>query len=238
MISLKVFTLEGIKKEDFIDVFSEYDKVVDNIPELNTDLKALVSNFYILNDVIIDDLITFEFQHDFKISDELRGQTFSYPRTYKVNVWADLSKSKQYLFVSGQKEAISFIVPIINRIIADEKFIEVKITKVNIPSEALISLSREDGVVINSSWFNKLDESLKAVYLSGHLDDEDHNIHELYEHVKNKAGDISSISFTSRKLGYNITISRKKGSLWTKSNDSTAITVIQYFEDVIKKELE
>lgn len=75
------------------------------------------------------------------------------------------------------------------------------------------------------------------MFLSGHLDDEHHNVHEMYREVKEKAGDISSINFNSRKLGYSISISRKKGSIHTKSRYGTPQSIINYFEEVIENEL-
>ena len=75
------------------------------------------------------------------------------------------------------------------------------------------------------------------MYIGGHLEDED-NINELYKQVKEKAGDITSISFTSEKLGYNVTISRKKGSIFAKARDATPESLIGYFAKVIEKKLD
>lgn len=152
-ISLKIFELKGINKDSFIDIFGSYNEVVDNIPELNAELRASTNNFSILD----DNIVSFEYQHDFKQLYELRGKRYTRPRSFKADFWVLFRNGKHYIFVSGDKDAISFVVPEFITIIADKKFNEVTINKIKITSEALISISGEDAVTINESWFNNLD---------------------------------------------------------------------------------
>lgn len=233
MLSLKLFELEDITKDKFVEIFENYSKVVDAIPQLGVELLASTNEFNSLS----DDLIYFEFQHDFKQPYVLRGKPFAYPRSIEAQIWIYFRQNKHYVFVSGEKDAISFIIPEIKRIIATEVYNDVSLEKIKISSEALVKISSEDATQINESWFTKLDESLQTVYLSGHLDDEEHNIHYIYQQVKEKAGDLTSINYTSRKLGYSISISRKKKSIHTKSRHGTPESLIYYFEEVIEKNL-
>lgn len=231
--ALTIFQMKGITKENFIKIFEGYEKTIDTLDKLGIDLKASVNEF----DILKTDLIFFEFQHDFKKSEKIRGELIEYPRSFKAKFWVYFKNNKNYIFASGDKEAFTFIIAEIKKIIADEKFNEIVIEKIKISSKELILISHEDAYVINSSWFRKLDEDVKSVYIGGHLEDED-NINELYKQVKEKAGDITSISFTSEKLGYNVTISRKKGSIFAKARDATPESLIGYFAKVIEKKLD
>lgn len=227
VISLKFHVLEGINKDDFINLFEKHNEIIGRIESLKYDLKSSTENFEHLN----DNLLSFTFQHDFVHRETMRGHVLEYPYFHLATFWIAFL-DKTYLFASGEDSAIGYILDEIKRIVADNMSREIVITPLKINNEVFTEVLVKDALDISNSWFEEVDEGVRAAFLSGHLKDSDSE-NELYGLFKEKAGNVNSTTFMSRKLGYTITISRIKGSIYSPNKKANPLGFIGYFQEVI-----
>ncbi|RLI76933.1 hypothetical protein DRP05_11645 [Archaeoglobales archaeon] len=205
MTSGKIFVFSEINKDNFTEIFQEYDVVTDRIDELDLDLRETVENYRNLSNYDV----TFTFQSDFKYSREIRGRVFYFPTYYRSEVWIFFAHDNNYLFVFDRDRPAQFISGRIESILRENGYNN-QVERLNISNDALLRIVSEDFVRINSSWWKRIGEDLRAAFLSGRLRDSEGE-NELYRLIEERAGEITVASYLSERLGFNITISRKKG---------------------------
>jgi len=227
MTSGKIFVFRGIDKNRFVEIFQDYDAVVDRIEELDLDLRETVENFREIGDYDV----TFTFQYDFKYSREIRGREFHFPAFYRSEVWIFFAHDNNYLFVFDKDEPARFISGRIEGILRDNGY-NIHVQRLAISNEALLKIVSEDFVRINSSWWKKIGEDLRAAFLSGRLRDSE-NENDLYRLIEERAGEITVASYQSKKLGFNIIVSRKKGSIATGKKDVEPSVIVDYFKEIV-----
>lgn len=227
MTSGKVFVFDKIGKNEFKETFQNHDVVTDRIEELNLDLRETVENFREIG----NHDVAFTFQSDFKYSREIRGREFYFLSYYRSNVWVFFAHDANYLFVFDRDKPAEFISGRIEEVLRNNGY-QSKVERLTISNEALLRIVSEDFVRINSSWWKKIGEELRAAFLSGRLRDAESE-NDLYRLIEERAGEITVASYLFRKLGLNIIISRKKGSIATGRKDVDPTIIVNYFKEVI-----
>ncbi|MGL4670534.1 MAG: hypothetical protein ACRCVG_08105 [Methanobacteriaceae archaeon] len=154
-----------------------------------------------------------------------------FPRSHKLEMWISTKNEDTYLFIQGEEGTINAAIPNLKDIFMSIEFVDFEINKLAIKTENLIDITTNDASTIHSSWFKELDENMRSVYLSGQLKDEE-KIHELYKHVIEKAGEITSVKYSSNNLGYIITLN-SKGIISSRNKECSSETLLSYFSEII-----
>jgi len=227
MTSAKIFVFEGVNKENFQDIFQNHDIVVDRIDEFDLDLRETVENYREISDYDV----LFTFQTDFKFTRELRGRVFPYPAYYRSDVWVYFTDRGNYVFIFDKDRPSRYISGRIREVLSENGY-NVEIERLEISNEALLRIVSQDFVRINSSWWKRIGEDLRAAFLSGRLRDTEGE-NELYRLIEERAGEITVANYLSRRLGFNISISRKKGSIATGRREVDPSVIVNYFKEVV-----
>jgi len=229
--SAKIFYVKKATKDDFENVFSDYEVIVGKIDAYNLDLKETAED-YQSNDYEV----FFTFQSDIKRTREIRGRTIEYPIFYRVDVWGYFTEKGQYFLFFGKDKPVEYVVGRFRKILKGNGVSDIIIEKLPISSELLLRVVQQDFVKINSSWWKRVGQELKAAFLSGKLKDQ-RNENDLYSLISQRAGEITTANFLSERLGENVLISRKKSSLAVLKKNLDNSVVIEYFKSVIYPEL-
>ncbi len=224
MTSLNMFKIERLPTEN-IEKIKDYKKEVGEIGDIKLFLS--IENFTKLE----EDLYYFDFQHDFRHAYIHRGNLIHFPRSHELKMWISLKGEKTFLFIQGDEGSINPAIPNLKDIFSSIEFVDFEINKLQIKTENLIDITTNDAITIFNSWFKELDQNMRSVFLSGQLKDEE-QIHELYEHVIEKAGKITSVQYSSNKLGFAITLN-SKGIISSRNKECTPPTLLSYFTDVV-----
>lgn len=231
MVSLNLYTLEGINKQDFTTLFKNYNKEIGTIGDVV--LLLNVENYQDLG----DNIVNFKYQHDFEHSIKLMTKTVKYPFFHKAEIWILFKDKKSYLFIEGEEKSVKFIVSELEKLGADlcreklETMKQIIIEQLNISSNILADILISDAVEITSQWFSKLGEKERTAFLSGQLKNRTGEESELYKKFKDIAKSSNTATFISEKLGYKITISKSKIS--SPDKESNAESIISFFNDII-----
>ena len=229
-VSLVWYTLEGIGKEKFKEIYSGYKQEVGKIGEISLD-------------VTIDnlsepekDIIYFEFQHDFKHSTKIRGNLIEYPYSHEAKFWVVFTQNKNFLLINGKEESINFLVGKLIKICSDEHIKQEEMRQIMIPPmeltpEHMAKIINKDALSVNNRWFNDLGERETTAGLYGNLEDENGNRSPYYDKFLNEAKNSSSINFLSETLGYNIGISTQR--FYSNKKEATYESFVEYFKNII-----
>lgn len=226
MTSLSIFEMEGITKELFKEIFDGYNVNVGCLNDVN--LNVSVDNYHDLT----ENLVNFQYQHDFEHSVKIRDNTVKYPYFHKAEIWILFTNEKDYLFISAEDKSIKFILPELKKIVAKKtnesgELRELVFYQFMI-GDLIADIIISDAIEVTGQWFKKLNERERSAFLSGQLLDREGGESDHYTEFKRKAERHSSVTFISKNLGYKITISKSKIS--SKDQDATPESIIDYFE--------
>lgn len=233
-VSLVWYTLEGIGKEKFKEIYSEYKQEVGKIGEISLDVT--IDNLSEQE----EDTIYFEFQHDFKHSTKIRGNLIEYPYSHEAKFWTIFTQNKNYLLISGKEESIKFLVGKLVKICSDEhinqgEMRQILIKPMELTPEHMAKIINKDAISVNTRWFNDLGERETTAGLYGNLEDEHGNRSPYYDKFLKEAKNSPYINFLSETLGYNIGISTQKFS--SNKKEATYESFVDYFKDIILAEI-
>lgn len=227
MVSAKIFTFKGVDINNFSKIFEKYDRIVDRIEEMNLDLKENTESFRKID----DHDVAFTFQCDFKYSREFRGREITYPATYKSDIWVFFAHDSNYVFIFDEDRPAEHISGRIEAILRENGY-DSELKRISISNESLLDIIAKDFVKLSASWLKRIGEDLRAAFLSGRLRDSEGE-NDLYKVIAERAGEMSSATYLSRKLGINVTISRKKGSIAVRKKDLDPSALVDYFREVV-----
>ena len=238
-----MFVIENATLEDFKRL-KDYAQQVDSIPQFELNLKDTVENFNVNQNEI-----SFEFQSDFKLNREVRGKTIPYVFSYRAKVWCWFADKGNYMLIFGNSEAAKYISGKLEKIVnqlrkdaedsrdEESEMQEIRIEKLSLDTDTLLRIVQDDFIRINNSWWKKIGEEVKSAFLSGRLkrkeSDDQVDENEIYREIEEKAKDVTSVNFLSEKLGHNIIISRKQGSLGAATDKIGEQDLIRYFKEKI-----
>lgn len=239
MVSLKIYKSDSFDRTFLKKEFGTFNTELERSTQLKEEyvFKASIDKFKCIH----DDFVAFEFQHDLRHEIIIRGRTIEYPRFHHAEFWIFFTPKANYLFVSGDESSVEFLVGKLFLMIKDanlknenfeENFKDIRYERLSLGNDTFLEILHTDAIKINASWWKRVDQDLRSVFLSGNLKDKDGE-HEVFKLIKEKAGDISSASYLSNKIGYKLAISKKKFSITASKNEVEAGSLLNYFKEII-----
>ncbi|MGA2675891.1 MAG: hypothetical protein ABSE83_03235 [Methanobacterium sp.] len=217
-----------------MDIFEREFKVVNKELERSTQLKeeyifrASIDKF----ERIDDQLVKFEFQHDLRHEIDIRGRMIEYPKIHQAEFYIYSAPKANYLLVNGEETSVKFLVGKLFHMMKDSEFKQIIYNRLSLNNDTFLELLYNDALEINASWWKKVDQDLKSVFLSGNLKDKDGE-QEIFKLIKEKASDISYATYLSEIIGYNLAITRKNFSITASKKEVNVGSLIKYFRDTI-----
>lgn len=230
MVSLKIYKSGPFDRDTFKNYFGTFNEELERSTQLKEEFifRASIDQFKNIN----DDFATFKFQHDLRHEIDIRGRLIEYPKFHYAEFWIFFTPRANYLFVKGEETSVEFLIGRLFHMIKNSEFKEIIHERLSIENDTFLEILHTDALEIYASWWKRVDEDLRSVFLSGNLKDKDGE-HEIFRLIKEKAGDISSATYLSNKVGYKLSISRKKFSITASKKEVEAGSLLKYFKENI-----